>query len=259
MSISEKYKSSTEWFEYGLKSLYNIMIDNPRNPNAKDFYSIISSLFENKKMNEKTLILHAMHNVRSKLYGPFSNENTLYAIAYPIYVVLATMELFKNLRGYFEGRNEILEFLGEEEKDLDIKINNFLGGTLDTTEKKAYFYLGVLTGRLTECQKMKNGSGRAPFYSQLKGLRMHENDFKSLYSKLINKMVEYTSGDYNCYFNTKMVNSLKKICAYALASTKKWELGMDEANFIFTTGMVLNFSGPLKLTKGENKIGEEND
>ncbi len=252
--ITKKYKSiAGDWFEYSLNSIYDVVIDNFQNPNTKDFYSFVESLLEKKNISEKLLISHAMHKMRSVLYGPkFKKDDEVFHFSTLVYEIMATIDLFKKLTGKHEGRKFTVEMLSMEEKELDAKVNAFLGNTLDTTEKKAYFYLGVLTGRLLDCQKKKTTSGKAPFYDQLKGLRMKEKDFKSLYAKLINKMTEYSNGDNDCFFDTKTTNVLKRICAYTLASTKKWELGTDEANFIFTTGMVLNFSEPLRTVKGDN-------
>lgn len=253
--VENHYKKiAGEWYDFSMRTIYNLTIDEKsQKPSLKDFYIIIRNIFEKKKVNKHLIVSNAMAKIRSSLYGPFEKSN----FSQYVYDTMSILELFEILSGN-ERSEKMFSNLSGEEAEFDKKVDEFFNNNFDTAEKKGLFYLGVLVGRLTACQQSKMGKSKAPFYSQLKGLRMKKEDFKGLYSKVLNKMIEYSSTS-NCYLDSKSVDIIKRLCAYYINLTKDWDLGIDEANFIFASGMTLTFAEPLKISKGEDENGESTE
>jgi len=240
-----------EWYNFSLRNVYDLTVDKrAKKPNLKDFYVVVRNIFEERKIQSNLIISNAIKKIRSALYDHSENEDfKLY-----VYDAMATLEFFEILNKN-ERSVKMTSNLSGEEYEMDKKVDEFFNNNLDTGEKKGLFYLGVLVGRLVACQQNKMDKSKAPFYSQLKGLRMKGEDFKGLYSKVLNKMIEYSSNN-NCYLNSKSVDIVKRLCAYYLNSSNEWKLNIDEANFIFASGMTLSFAEPLKISKGEENNGK---
>jgi CRISPR-associated protein Csh1 len=106
----------------------------------------------------------------------------------------------------------------------------FDGNTaVNTPPKKATFLTGVLTQRLLNIQWQERGS--KPFFKELKGLRLKEQDVKGLFPKIINKLEEY---DKNYYAKLE-----QEAAAQFAEAGDNWDLTIDEINFIFSLGMTL--------------------
>ncbi|MGC9140533.1 TIGR02556 family CRISPR-associated protein [Athalassotoga sp.] len=244
-------KIAGEWYDFTLQTIYDLTAKGSKKPNLKDFYIVVKGIFEKRKPQRNLIISNAIKKIRSVIYTDteFKEDFRIY-----VYDAMATLDLFKILNKD-ERSAKMASNLSGEEYELDKKVDEFFNYSFDTSEKKGLFYLGVLVGRLVACQQNKMDKSKAPFYSQLKGLRMKREDFKGLYAKVINKMIEYSSNN-NCYLNSKNVDILKRLCAYYLNLTTNWELDIDEANFIFVSGMTLSFAEPLKISKGEEDNGK---
>ncbi len=250
--VDEIYKKIVgEWYDFTLRTIYDLTTKGSKKPNLKDFYIVVRGILEKRKPQRNLIISNAIKKIRSVIYTDteFKEDFRIY-----VYDAMATLDLFKILNKD-ERSAKMASNLSGEEYELDKKVDEFFNYSFDTSEKKGLFYLGVLVGRLVACQQNKMDKSKAPFYSQLKGLRMKREDFKGLYAKVINKMIEYSSNN-NCYLNSKNVDILKRLCAYYLNLTTNWELGIDEANFIFVSGMTLSFVEPLKIAKGEEENGK---
>ncbi len=252
LKVDTLYKKiAGENYNFGIGTIYDLTVEKSKNPRTKDFYLIIRSIFEKRKANRHLIISNAMMKIRSLLYSSLKEKKDY---KYGVYDTMAVLDLFRFLNGNEKGEKMISNLSGEE-LELDKKVDEFFNNNFDTAEKKGLFYLGVLVGRLVACQQRKMDKSKAPFYSQLKGLRMKKEDFKGLYSKVLNKIIEYSSYT-NCYLDTKSVDIIKRLCAYYLNLSKDWVLNIDEANFIFASGMTLAFAEPLKIAKGEDSDGK---
>lgn len=115
--------------------------------------------------------------------------------------------------------------------------------TFITTAHKAVFLLGVLTQELLNIQKRERGA--MPFRKYLKGLRMQEEDLKSLLPKIQNKLEEYEKN----YYRYRLLESL--ISSYFVEAGRNWHISTDELNFYFVLGMnlVYEVDKTLGLTK----------
>lgn len=102
--------------------------------------------------------------------------------------------------------------------------------TVNTPAKKAIFLTGVLTQHLLNIQWQKHGS--TPFFKELRGLRLKEEDVKGLFPKIINKLEEY---------DKNYCGKLEQDTAAQFAQAgDNWDLSIDEINFVFALGMTLS-------------------
>jgi CRISPR-associated protein Csh1 len=115
--------------------------------------------------------------------------------------------------------------------------------TFYTPAHKAVFLLGVLAQKLLNIQYNERGS--TPFRKNLKGLKMKEEDFKTLLAKIQNKLEEYKKNYY------RSLETL--ISEYFIEAGRNWNFSTDELNFYFVLGMNLEdfMDKILNLTKEE--------
>jgi CRISPR-associated protein Csh1 len=105
-----------------------------------------------------------------------------------------------------------------------------VGESLNTPVRRGIFLLGALTQMLLNIQGQERGS--TPFFKNLKGLKMNEEDIKGLLPKVINKLMEYDRFD-------KGKKELAEEIAKNLLSQERFGLTIDEINFYFASGMAL--------------------
>ncbi len=117
---------------------------------------------------------------------------------------------------------------------------------VDTPAKKAIFLTGALTQSLLNIQYRDRGS--KPFFKELRGLRLKEEDVKGLFPKIINKLEEY---DKNYYIELEQEAATQ----FARAGSN-WDLSIDEINFVFALGMTL--SNRIHKKEGNDAGNEQN-
>ncbi|WP_457636079.1 TIGR02556 family CRISPR-associated protein [Persephonella sp.] len=110
------------------------------------------------------------------------------------------------------------------------KVYQKVGRSLNTPAKRGIFLLGALTQMLLNIQGKERGS--TPFFKNLKGLKMNEEDIKGLLPKVINKLMEYNKFDPG---KKELAEEISK----NLLSQEKFGLSIDEINFYFASGMAL--------------------
>ena len=110
------------------------------------------------------------------------------------------------------------------------KVYKKVGKSLNTPAKRGVFLLGALTQMLLNIQSQERNS--TPFFKNLKGLKMNEEDIKGLLPKVINKLMEYDRFD-------RSKKELAEEIAKNLLSQEKFGLSIDEINFYFASGMAL--------------------
>ena len=111
------------------------------------------------------------------------------------------------------------------------KLFNKLGNALNSPAKRGIFLLGALTQMLLNIQGQERGS--TPFFKNLKGLKMNEEDIKGLLPKVINKLMEYDRFDSG---KKEIAEEIVK----NLLSQEKFGLSIDEINFYFASGMAIS-------------------
>lgn len=117
---------------------------------------------------------------------------------------------------------------------------------VSTPAKKAIFLTGVLTQRLLNIQWQKHGN--TPFFKELKGLRLKEQDVKGLFPRIINKLEEYDK-------NYRAELEQETATQFARAGDH-WDLTIDEINFIFSLGMTL--ANRINRKEADNATDKQN-
>lgn len=194
------------------------------------FFEVVDKIFKGGKLNFKTLLQIFNKKIRQDLND---NKNFIKTTK------LALMDIT-----FFEKLGLI------NREDLEMEDTQFeevfkkVGKSLNTPAKKGIFLLGALVQMLLNLQ-----TDNKPFFKQLKGLKMNEDDIKGLLPKTINKLQEYDKYDLG------KQRLAKEISKYLLQE-EKFNLTIDEINFYFVAGMTL--SDEIKNIL-YNKGGNENE
>ncbi len=113
---------------------------------------------------------------------------------------------------------------------------------------KSIFLTGVLSQFLLNAQH--NERSTTPFRSKLKGLKLDSADIQALLPKLCAKFEEYTQ-QYKKNYRYKV--QTETTAKYFLES--KWDISVDEINFIFVLGM--NLSKYFKIQSEKQEEADE--
>jgi CRISPR-associated protein Csh1 len=206
-------------------------------PSTKTFFEIIDKTFRGITIDKNLLFSLFLNRIRQS----FISEAYLKPLVLQAFV---SFLFFKELG--ILPKNEDFKNGGEVMSELKEKAEGFFkdfSDTFYTPAHKAVFLLGVLAQKLLNIQFSERGS--TPFRKNLKGLKMKEEDFKSLLTKIQNKLEEYKKNYY------RSLETL--ISEYFVEAGKNWNFNTDELNFYFVLGMNLeDFTDKvLNLTKEE--------
>ena len=192
-------------------------------PSQKTFFEIIDKTFRGITIDKNLLFSLFLNRIQQS----FISDTYLKPLVLQAFVSLL---FFKELG--ILTKNEVLKNGGEIMSELKEKAEGFFkdfSDTFYTPTHKAIFLLGVLTQKLLKIQFKERGS--MPFRKNLKGLKMNEEDFKSLLTRIQNKLEEYKKNYYN---------SLERLISeYFIEAGKNWSFSKDELNFYFVLGMNL--------------------
>jgi CRISPR-associated protein Csh1 len=200
----------------------------------KLFFEVVDKIFRGGELDFKILLQIFNRKIRDE----FLNGNNF---NYTVIDALMNVRFF-----------EELGLLNSEEKNMEKtkfdEIFEKVGKSLNTPAKRGIFLLGALTQMLLNIQGQERGS--TPFFKNLKGLKMNEEDIKGLLPKVINKLMEYEKFD-------KGKQELAQEISKNFLSQEKFGLSIDETNFYFASGMALYKEvANIVYTKEENNETE---
>jgi len=206
-------------------------------PSQKTFFEIIDKTFRGITIDKNLLFSLFLNRIRQS----FISEAYLKPLVLQAFV---SFSFFKELG--ILTKNEDFKNGGEIMSELKERAEGFFknfSNTFYTPAHKAVFLLGVLAQKLLNIQYSERSS--TPFRKNLKGLKMKEEDFKSLLAKIQNKLEEYKK---NYYHSLETL-----ISEYFIEAGRNWSFSTDELNFYFVLGMNLEdfIDKILNLTKGE--------
>ena len=192
-------------------------------PSNKAFLEVIDRVFRGLPIDRNLVMSWIMSRVKLD----FSGDRYLKPL---VLKGLSALLFFSELK-LFEQSNQRVKG-GKLMTELSPLAESFFGRHTETFPgpvSKALFLLGVLTQKLLNIQL--NDRGSTPFRRNLKGLKMKEEDFKGLISRIQNKLEEYNK---NYYRNLEAL-----ISDYFLQAGRGWDMPTDEMNFYFVLGMNL--------------------
>ncbi len=182
----------------------------------KTLLEVVDKIFREGKIDFKSLLQIFNRKIRDE----FLNGNNF---SYTVKDALMNVRFLEEL-GLINTEVKTMEESRFE------KVYEKVGKSLNTPAKRGIFLLGALTQMLLNIQGQERGS--TPFFKNLKGLKMNEEDIKGLLPKVINKLMEYER------FDSGKRETAEEI-AKNLLSQEKFGLSIDEINFYFTSGMAL--------------------
>jgi CRISPR-associated protein Csh1 len=195
---------------------------------TKTFFEIIDKTFRGITIDKNLLFSLFLNRIQQS----FISDTYLKPLVLQAFVsflffkelgILTKNEVLKN------GGEIMSELKGSELKEKAEGFFKDFSDTFYTPAHKAVFLLGVLAQKLLNIQFNERGS--TPFRKNLKGLKMNEEDFKNLLTRIQNKLEEYKKNYYH---------SLERLISeYFIEAGKNWSLSTDELNFYFVLGMNL--------------------
>ncbi|ACN98938.1 crispr-associated protein, family [Sulfurihydrogenibium azorense Az-Fu1] len=201
----------------------------------KIFFEVIDKIFRGGKLDFQTLLQIFTKKIRDEFLSGNSITNTV------IYALM-NVRFFEEL-GLLESKE------GKMEKTKFDEIYEKVGKSLNTPAKRGIFLLGALTQMLLDIQWSERKT--TPFFKNLKGLKMNEEDIKGLLPKVVNKLMEYERYD-------KGKQELAQEISKNLLSQEKFGLSINEINFYFVSGMALSEEVANIIKKEKNfEIKEE--
>lgn len=222
--------TKTNWYAAFLRDFFPFKTDN------KYYLNIMASIIGGKHVNEDFLISYFMEKIR-RLYRQ-NPENDFTVKVYTMESLMLLMLL--NELNLNKGADKVN--IGTN-NDLDNEKDFFelYGEFIDTPDKKASFFMGILTKKLTSIQYMALGS--TPFTTKLWGLSLDQKKLQKLYPMIINKLREYKRA---------YVDLEQNISLNLLESSQKWNLSRDETSFYFTLGFTMSgIFKPAKKDEGD--------
>lgn len=184
----------------------------------KYFLEIVDSVFKDRRLDFSFLTKFHMAVIRRE----FTNEG---------YFTFRVKDAMMN-NMFFEklGLITFEEGVNMDENIFDGIFNRF-GKSLNKSEKRGVFLLGVLTQMLLN--KQWTDRNAKPFMKKLKSLKMDERDIKALLPEVQNKLEEYDSFDKG----KRLIAT--EVSKYLLEASEGWRMSVDEINFYFACGMNL--------------------
>ncbi|SNZ10641.1 CRISPR-associated protein, Csh1 family [Persephonella hydrogeniphila] len=183
----------------------------------KFFFEVVDKIFRGGSLQFSTVLQIFNRKIQNEFINSKDYKKT-------------TLDALMNIK-FFEE----LGLINFEVKDMENskfdEIYEKIGKSLNTPAKRGIFLLGALTQMLLNIQGQERNS--TPFFKNLKGLKMNEEDIKGLLPKVINKLIEYDRFD-------KGKKELSEEIAKNLLSQEKFGLTIDEINFYFASGMALS-------------------
>jgi len=226
--IINKDKKNTFVIEY----YFDFSIIREFFPNSKiegvydnTFLEVINSIFIDKKIDRKFMILSFMNKIRkefvSEEHKDYKTED-LVKKSFLINKFLIELDLFKS-----ETKKGGLDLIVKNEKN-ELYLNFFEEheDVFDTNLKRGTFLVGVLANKLLSLPEQSN----KPFYARLNSLKMDEKIIKRIIVESINKLNEYGKNYYV---------ELEKLMSEYLTLANFRELSKDELSYYFVTGMNL--------------------
>jgi len=216
----------------------------------KYFLELVEKTFSDTKIDYPFVIHHIIYHLRNL----FVQDNSIWYQTLQSFMLI----LFLNKLNLFRFNHKEVEmdrqfydsFEIKSKEDLETKSELFFENFKEfflTDIHRSIFLIGVLSQFLLNIQSRERGA--TPFRSKLKGLKMDGRDITSLVPEIIDKLEQYK-------WNYPYIPLENLIAKYLLSAGdfRRWNLPVDEMNFIFVLGM--NLSKYFKIKSENNKSQE---
>ena len=200
----------------------------------KRFFEIVESVMCGKPIDLDYLMFCFMNKLRSD----WKNGN--FQLFYlNVLKSLALIFLFNKL-DLIKGENSMVFDTG------DIDVENIINN-LNSDDKKASFYLGILTRYLVSVQYARSNS--SSFEKKLWDFSLDERRIRELYPKVISKLRQYNVA----------YSDLETVISFNMSNSENnWKLNKDETSYYFVLGYTLAKIFKEKSDEDKEKIDETN-
>jgi len=238
-------------FNFGVLSTFFPKVSN-NGTFDKYFLDIVNKIFTIKPVNYDFLIYFIMRKIRDGFINGYPTKIDILK-AFMLLNYLNELNILKYKKEETTKMENII-FPKEIGGEIKIKTESFFekfSDFFDSDIKKAIFLEGALVQKLLNIQRLPEvsnaQSGKEPFRSHLKGLKLEEKQIRKLLPEIQNKLEEYGK-NYYCDLETI-------ISEYFISSGNTWNITNDEISFYFVLGM--NLSNLFK--KEKNNGGKEDE
>ncbi|HDP68919.1 MAG TPA: TIGR02556 family CRISPR-associated protein [Candidatus Marinimicrobia bacterium] len=214
----------------------------------KYFLEIVEKTFSDRKIDYHFIVQHIIYHLRNQ----FVQDNFVWYQAlesFMLIIFLNELNLFR-FKHKEESMNrqfyDSFEILSKEE--FEEKVELFFGNFKEfflTDVNRSIFLIGVLAQFVLNIQSRERGA--TPFRSKFKGLKMDGRDMAALVPEMIEKLEQYKANYY--------IPLEKLISKYLLSAGdfRRWNLSVDEMNYIFVLGMSLSKYFKIKLEEPQTE------
>lgn len=201
----------------------------------KYFIELVEKTFSDRKIDYHFIVQHIIYHLRNL----FLQDNSVWyqtMESFMLLIYLNELNLFRfkykeeSMNRQYYDSFEILSKEEFEEK-VELFFNNFKE-FFSTDVHRSIFLIGVLAQFVLNIQSRERGA--TPFRSKFKGLKMDGRDMVALVPEIIEKLEQYKANYY--------IPLEKLISKYLLSAGdfRRWNLPVDEMNYIFVLGMSLS-------------------
>jgi len=208
----------------------------------QEYLGIVADMFTGAQVGSAFILQQFVQKMRNELLdGVYNNEGRTFSFEEWTLRAFNTLLVMQNCHVLSTEFGEV------QSMEKPVVWEQLFGEShaINTAAKKAIFLTGALTQRLLGIQWQDRHN--KPFFKELKGLRLKEQDVKGLLPKIINKLEEY---DKNYYVDLEQEAAAQFACA-----GDNWDMSMDEINFVFSLGMAL--SNSIRQPKETNNATKE--
>jgi CRISPR-associated protein Csh1 len=250
MIFFKEFKEGKQMFRFNFGVLRTFFPNSKIEGNHDKFFlELTQKIFNDTRIDYQFIIQQIIYHLRncfvSDQYFWFDSIKSFMLINF-----LNNLNLFRLKNKEDKMDSQFYESFEINSKDeLESKVELFFEdfkGFFVGDVHRSIFLVGVLSQFLLNIQQRERGA--TPFRSKLKGLKMDGRDITALLPELIEKLEQYKSNWY-----VPLENLISKYLI-AAGDFRKWNMSIDEMNYIFVLGM--NLSKYFKI-KTEEKNEEE--
>lgn len=243
MIFFKENKEGKQMFKFNFGVLRTFFPNNKIEGNHDKFFlEITQKIFNDNKIEYKFIIQQIIYHLRncfvSEQFFWFDSIQSFMLINF-----LNNLNLFrlKNKENKMDRQfYESFEIRSKDEFEAKAELffENFKEFFVNDVHQ-SIFLIGVLSQFLLNIQRTERGA--TPFRSKLKGLKMDGRDITALVPEIIDKLEQYKSNYY-----IPLENLISKYLISA-GDFRRWNIPIDEMNFVFVLGMNLSKYFKIKL------------
>lgn len=232
-------------FSFHFGAIRNFFPNDKKHGNHnKPFLQIVNNIFCGESIDYHYVLSHVMQRIREAYISNEDNPWYQAILSFMLLIYLNKLEVLTINNGDPKVMDQSFyqSFVITSGDEFEEKAGLFFDNFIDffrSDVQKSIFLIGVLTKFLLNIQSVERNA--TPFWSKLKGLKMDSRDMVGLLPVIVEKLEQYQA---NYYKHLEMLISKLLISS---GDHSRWNVPLDEMNYIFVLGM--NLSDYFKIKK----------